>query len=736
MNQEINDHTSSSSSTWDNISTIRDFTKSRFFVCLLLSFMGLYFLFLKIDIPFSLTGAENELNILGGAIFICLLAAVFSGCKIISVISGFIFIFIGIGANFINNLAVDSKLMMYGLIYLGIFVLINHNFSEKLKVRRIIFTFFISRLFIGYCFIIYGISKLSQFFNSVETFVNITMNPDDSVIFILSASCILFGIFLMFLGKGRSAIFGMFLLWGFGLFMLLQVPTLILYFIKKEIIKVYYENLAFSWQMIIIVIGFIISGLIFLIALKSRKDKYFRLFKPYYWNIDPLPKPPIALNITMFILSIIMFISVYLWGFQKPLPMFLNNIIDVMGDLHFGVAYKDLADQNYENLYTRLDNDDEYIIIPTLKRNDELNKEAVSYYNNGKYLAALSILQSKNKFELKDYYIKKIKEKVIEIIDNSGIEEYPQIFNIIYNLVRFDEKNMCLEKIKETIPIYIEEAKFNTVIEAIDKLNDAETTEKYSRLIEVDGGSLTLKDIYYELAKDECFINITQDPYDNFTIDVGKKLYKKSSYLSALTVASFNYRKSYDNNNLSEDISYNKIESIKLMNDIYTVINMIGGKKYSYGGDIYAVLSNFDEFKKNFKERETNNAWAKANNIYINTPYTANISAPNEYDIDWFSFNIPNDGIVNVNLYTVKQVDSQNYWDFRIYSGAYVNSGNFKENDENTMLLHDYVSGDDTHTTSGDITLPKGKYYIRIDSSKNWSHDDYRIEVKYSPPIK
>ena len=382
---------------WDNITTVRVFAKSRFYVCFLCSLSGLYFLLANINISFSLTGAENELNILGGILFLMFLAFIFSGCGYVSVIIGFIFFAAGIISAFIfiynESFFIDVGIISSAVTYFGLFLMINYDI-KSFKLIPTILTFFISRLFLGYCFVIYGLGKLSDFLVSVEIFINFTQNPDNTFVFILGTSCVLTGIFLIASNREISTKIMCVVLLSFSVIMIAQLPAIILYFINRDMIGVYYSNFAFSWQIIVMVLVCVVAGAILAITIRIDKTGKFK---------SPLPIS-VKENIIIFLsAAILIFAASFIPDAPNYYPIYFYNIFDGTSK-----QFTQLADESYNNLYTRLDTGGEYIKIPTLKRKDELYIKAVNYYNQGKYLAALSIFQSKNNIAEKENYINKI----------------------------------------------------------------------------------------------------------------------------------------------------------------------------------------------------------------------------------------------------------------------------------------------------------------------------------------
>ncbi|MCL2159113.1 MAG: hypothetical protein FWH48_06885 [Oscillospiraceae bacterium] len=452
----------------------------------------------------------------------------------------------------------------------------------------------------------------------------------------------------------------------------------------------YFENVVKSRQIIVLVVACFISGLILRGTRRFDKSKK----KP----LEPV-SPSAKGNIIFFIfVSIVLFATVFNQYGPKNFPIYLYNIFD-----NTSAGFTKLANESYAYLYDRLESEEEYIKIPTLKRTEELYKKAINYYGQGKYLAALSIFQSKNNITEKDYYIDRIEQFAIGIINNANIDDYLPIKNVVLNLNDIEKKESYLTKIADTIPEYLKKAKYDVALSLVELIADTKSIDKYAPYI----------DIYIALSKNE-FVNITEELFDEFPIDAAIKLFDDEQYLAALAIAVFNYER-------EKDIS------VELMQDIYDIIS--GEAKtgiYNFGGDVFSVLNKFEEFKGYFMEKEPNDSSYRATRIFLNTAYSANLHADNETEQDWFTFNLPVDGMVNIVLYTEQNYQRQLYWDLTLYKNSQIP-------DDKDIIAREYVPGTANETNTGDIELKKGQYYICIKSNEDWSDSEYQVIAQFLP---
>jgi hypothetical protein len=266
------------------IKTVREFTKSRYCVCFLFAMVGLYFLLTDFTISFddeittylsdllfslqSYLGQEvvsDLIKLISFYWLLIFLAAVVAGNNLFSQIIGGITILVGLirlGGSSLETFSIGNSLWCLSLIYFGWHIAAN-SFAEQFELGKCIGFFFLSRMFVGFCLIVFGLIELSNCFVSAEVFVNYTQD-ENLRYFIVGNIGILSGIAFMMTNRRFSGFFIGLLMALFCALMILQLPTIILFFVNSELIRTYYSNIAFHWSMIIAVIAYIgVACLIF-----------------------------------------------------------------------------------------------------------------------------------------------------------------------------------------------------------------------------------------------------------------------------------------------------------------------------------------------------------------------------------------------------------------------------------------------------------------------------------------
>lgn len=198
------------------------------------------------------------------------LTPVFSGNKPVSILVGGIFFigsFIMMWVIKLPVYTIGNRLFFILSMYFGWYIMANANFEEReFSASKTVICFFFSRMFIGFALIIAGISSLSRCVASVEIFTNLP-NSGYLSYFLWGNGCILVGMLLLFANRLVSGAIAGMLGELFVALMILQLPTIILFFKgQKELIGTYYSNTAFHWSMIVSVIAYAIVSIIILMT--------------------------------------------------------------------------------------------------------------------------------------------------------------------------------------------------------------------------------------------------------------------------------------------------------------------------------------------------------------------------------------------------------------------------------------------------------------------------------------
>ena len=122
------------------------------------------------------------------------------------------------------------------------------------------------------------------------------------------------------------------------------------------------------------------------------------------------------------------------------------------------------------------------------------------------------------------------------------------------------------------------------------------------------------------------------------------------------------------------------------------------------------------------KEDEDNNSYLYAKPILLNSTYYGSLTDDYSSEKDWYVFTLDNSGVVTVYFNTKMQADNNAYWDINIRSG---------DNPDND-IWQQYIYGYTTNTESIILPLSAGTYYFEVESSSNWSTDEYSFEINYN----
>lgn len=161
---------------------------------------------------------------------------------------------------------IGNKLFALLFLYFGWYIAANANIiGDDYDVSKSTVCFLFSRMFVGFCLIVIGFILLHHCFTSVDVFINFTQT-DSLQYFLYGNGCILVGMLLFFANRIASDMVAGLLTLLFCALMILQLPTIVLFFKgHKDFIGTYYSNVAFHWSMIVAVIAYgIVAITIFL----------------------------------------------------------------------------------------------------------------------------------------------------------------------------------------------------------------------------------------------------------------------------------------------------------------------------------------------------------------------------------------------------------------------------------------------------------------------------------------
>jgi hypothetical protein len=255
--------------------TFREILESRFGLCTALSLIGFCiaigtnFTFFTINEPFNL---PISMSLFGWVLFVWFLACTLSGnisnCNDSSFVARFykklnpmeiyhywsiwwaIAIFaisIVVCVANLHFFGINSKITTLSLVYLGLYSIMNYQeYCFKNSTKKLIARFFISRLFLGYITSVCGVLVLNSLSKAPD--INTVFDNLISTKFIIGMLLIILGIVAMFFNREISSLVAALVLLLFATLILLQLPTLFVYFHDPSKVKDYYKMVFLTWQ--------------------------------------------------------------------------------------------------------------------------------------------------------------------------------------------------------------------------------------------------------------------------------------------------------------------------------------------------------------------------------------------------------------------------------------------------------------------------------------------------------
>ncbi|MBR7098635.1 MAG: hypothetical protein IKC59_04400 [Clostridia bacterium] len=123
-----------------------------------------------------------------------------------------------------------------------------------------------------------------------------------------------------------------------------------------------------------------------------------------------------------------------------------------------------------------------------------------------------------------------------------------------------------------------------------------------------------------------------------------------------------------------------------------------------------------------FAETEYNDGQVYANPLPLNELEFGKLSASD--DVDYYSFEIPYDGVIVLSFSTPVQSDSGDSWNVSIEA----------DNNSNKKLMTKNVSGGTTRVSFPTLGLKKGLYYVVVKAGQasKWNENEYSLSLSYT----
>lgn len=139
---------------------------------------------------------------------------------------------------------------------------------------------------------------------------------------------------------------------------------------------------------------------------------------------------------------------------------------------------------------------------------------------------------------------------------------------------------------------------------------------------------------------------------------------------------------------------------------------------YNYWTDVkYNMTVNFAE--SSIWEKETNNTFATANNIGVNTMYYGSTSDGSSTDYDYYKFSLANAGHIRLDFGKEYDSNDRHGWDVFLYN-----------TDQEKLYGWTFVCGNSKTDSTCEYGLAKGSYYIFIRPRDDYSY--YKTNVTYN----
>jgi len=179
--------------------------------------------------------------------------------------------------------------------------------------------------------------------------------------------------------------------------------------------------------------------------------------------------------------------------------------------------------------------------------------------------------------------------------------------------------------------------------------------------------------------------------------------------------------KADDMSNALFDSTYNNDFAMTSANHSSPKIGLSAGTYYVdvYAGDEYSEYSMTVDFTgSDAWEKEPNDSSNQSSAITVGKTYTGNIT--NNSDNDWYRFTLDRKQQVQIHFTSKKQSQSYGFWRVYLYSS----------NNINNALTKVEIPCSQASANSKAMTLDKGSYYVKMDSS--WLFDGIGTGSEYS----
>lgn len=143
----------------------------------------------------------------------------------------------------------------------------------------------------------------------------------------------------------------------------------------------------------------------------------------------------------------------------------------------------------------------------------------------------------------------------------------------------------------------------------------------------------------------------------------------------------------------------------------------ITNSTYAPTGYGYNIKINYSS--SNAWEKEFNDSYNTGNPINVNKDFYGSLCSSD--DVDWYQFTLSNAGYISLSFEHDYIESSGGYWKAYLYNSGQV------------WLTSYSFAGSKTSYAQGNIGLPAGTYYLKIQHDTYYSGYDYNIKINYSP---
>jgi hypothetical protein len=139
----------------------------------------------------------------------------------------------------------------------------------------------------------------------------------------------------------------------------------------------------------------------------------------------------------------------------------------------------------------------------------------------------------------------------------------------------------------------------------------------------------------------------------------------------------------------------------------------------------YGIAVKYANIEPEIFEKESNGTYKKATKIKLAKIVEGALSEDFYNEADWYRFTLKNPKRISLEIFTTPTDSNKAFWNFRLYNAKEASKGGSSDN----VVFSQFIDGKTPYFQSEEIELKAGKYYVRVESSEDWSSAPYRFRV-------